>query len=532
MLGEDKSKIALGPPAPVLGWEESLPEPTLEDIQRAALELHLSLSGTELETYRRLVAEMVPTYSRIRQLALRDRPEPPTRRYWWPDPGEDPHGAWYCRTEIEPEAPGPLTGKTVALKDNISLAGVPMAIGTSLLGGYTADVDASVVTRILYAGGTIAGKAVCEAGCLSGGSHTSASGPVHNPHDPTRSSGGSSSGNGALLAAGSVDLGIGCDQGGSIRIPSSWCGVYGLKPTYGLVPYTGIVSLDLTLDHAGPMARTVEDAALLLDAIAGPDGLDHRQNGTWREPRYVAALDGAVSGVRIGLLTEGFGWPNASQLDVDDAVREAAHAFQKLGCTVKPTSIPWHRDAYHIHTGILAEGCLMFAGNASGTNWKGVYMTSLLNAYAAAMKAGADELPDNVKHYLLTGRYMQDVYHGAYYALARNLARSLSAAYDDAFREFDLLIMPTTTYKAEPLPAESATIEERIARTGGMEFNACAFNVTGHPALNVPCAMSDGLPVGMMLVGRLDEDATVLRAGHAFEHGIFTPSFPFAGAAM
>src|SRR4029077_5176117 len=146
-----------------------------------------------------------------------------------------------------------------------------MMNGSGLLEGYVSDQDATVVTRVLDAGGTILGKAVCENLCLSSGSHTSASGVAHNPHDPRRSPGGSSSGCGALVASGAVDMAIGGDQAGSIRIPSSWSGIYGLKPTYGLVPYTGICAEDHTLDHTGPMARTVAEIALLLEVLAGPD---------------------------------------------------------------------------------------------------------------------------------------------------------------------------------------------------------------------------------------------------------------------
>lgn len=497
---------------------------------QVARALGFHLADGERGLYRRLVAEMLPTYARLNQLDREHAQAAATRRHWRPGPEDNPNGGWYVRTLIEPTGSGPLNGKSVALKDNISVAGVPMAIGTSLLEGYVADVDATVVARLLAAGATITGKAACESSCLSGGSHTSFTGPVRNPHNPAYSAGGSSSGNGALLAGGEVDLGIGGDQGGSIRIPSSWCGVFGLKPTYGLVPYSGIVSLDVTLDHAGPMARSAEDVASLLDAIAGPDGLDPRQvQGP--PPSYRAGLGGDLAGLRIGVLAEGFGWPRASQADVDEAVRESAAAFQKLGCRVEPVSIPWHLDGYHVHTGLLAEGCVMPAENAMGTNWKGLYLTSLLDAYVNRHKQAADELPDNVKHYLMTGQYMRRVYGGRYYAISQNLRRSLAAAYDEAFKSVDILVMPTTTYKAEPLPAADATVEERIACTGGMEFNACPFNVTGHPALNVPCAFSAGLPIGMMLVGRLDEDGALLRAAHQFQERVYAPSFPQTASA-
>src|SRR6202012_5737058 len=195
-------------------------------------------------------------------------------------------------------------------KDNVCLAGVPMMNGASTLEGYTPDVDATIVTRILDAGGTILGKAHCEFFCLSGGSHTGALGPVHNPHKQGYSAGGSSSGSGALVAAGEVDMAIGGDQGGSIRIPSSFSGIYGMKGTHGLVPYTGVMPIEVTIDHTGPMTRNVRDNALLLEVLAGADGLDPRQ-GTPKVSNYTEALGGGAKGLRIGVVKEGFGHPSS-----------------------------------------------------------------------------------------------------------------------------------------------------------------------------------------------------------------------------
>src|SRR5258708_7425232 len=179
-----------------------------------------------------------------------------------PEGEENKYNAWYVKTEVAGAASGKLAGKTVALKDNICLAGVAMMNGASTLEGYMPEIDATVATRVLDAGGTIVGKTVCEYFCFSGGSHTSATGPVHNPHRQGYSAGGSSSGSAAVVAAGEVPMALGGDQGGSIRIPASFCGIYGLKPTHGLVPYTGIMPIELTLDHTGPMTATVEDNAL------------------------------------------------------------------------------------------------------------------------------------------------------------------------------------------------------------------------------------------------------------------------------
>ena len=191
-----------------------------------------------------------------------------------PSAEENPLNAWYVKTEIKGASSGKLKGKTVAVKDNVCVAGVPMMNGSSTLEGYMPNIDATIVTRLLDAGATIMGKAHCECFCLSGGSHTGALGPVHNPYKHGYSAGGSSSGSGALVAAGEVDLAIGGDQGGSIRMPSSFCGIYGMKPTHGLVPYTGVMPIESTIDHTGPMTATVADNALMLEVLAGPDGLD------------------------------------------------------------------------------------------------------------------------------------------------------------------------------------------------------------------------------------------------------------------
>ncbi len=193
-----------------------------------------------------------------------------------PGPEENKYNAWYYKSSVKGAREGKLKGKTVVLKDNIMLAGVPMMNGAASLEGYVPDFDATVVTRILDAGGEIVGKAHCECFCLSGGSHTNATGAVHNPRKMGYSAGGSSSGSAALVAAGEVDMAFGGDQGGSIRMPSSFCGVYGLKPTWALVPYTGIMPIEIFIDHTGPMTSSVADNAPLLEVIAGEDGYDPR----------------------------------------------------------------------------------------------------------------------------------------------------------------------------------------------------------------------------------------------------------------
>lgn len=503
--------------------------PSLDTLAAIAESYGMDLSDEDLDSFQGLIAPIMASYERLDQL-----PEPslpvkyPRTSGHRPAPEDNPLNAWYWRSEIKGAGSGPLAGKTVAIKDNVSVAGVPMMNGTAVLEGYVPDVDATIVTRILDAGGTILGKAVCESLCISGGSHTSDTGPVRNPYDPTRSAGGSSSGSAALVGAGDVDMAIGGDQGGSIRIPSCWCGIYGLKPTYGLVPYTGIFPIEITLDHTGPMARSATDCALLLEAIAGPDGLDPRQNANLLTQAYSQALSGDVSGLRIGVLEEGFGIESLSEEDVDESNRQAAESLKGLGAQVTSVSVPWHRDGVHLWNGIGIEGLtlLMIADNGMGTNWKGHYSTSLLDAFARGRRTRANDFSETVKMVILLGQYLHDDYHGRYYAKAQNLGRTLKAAYDQAFQDVDLLLMPTLPLKATKIPGPEASREEYVARALEMIPNTAPFDITGHPAMTVPCGMSEGLPVGMMLVGRTGEDATVLRAADAFQRNVFSPDYP------
>ncbi|MEL7347234.1 MAG: amidase, partial [Pseudomonadota bacterium] len=318
-----------------------------------------------------------------------------------PTAEEDPLHAWYVKVDVQGAPRGPLAGKTIALKDNVCLAGVPMMNGASTLKGYTPDLDATIVTRILEAGGTIKGKVHCEHFCLSSGSHTNSTGHTHNPHKRGFSAGGSSSGSGAVVGAGEVDMAIGGDQGGSIRMPASFCGIYGMKPTHGLVPYTGVMPIENTIDHTGPMTQTVADNALLLEVLAGSDGLDPRQYAP-KTDAYTAALSRGVQGLRIAILREGFGRPE-SEAVVDAAVRRAGETFRRLGATVDEVSIPMHNKAMAVWLPIAAEGSTnqMMKGNGMGTGWEGLYTTSLLDAHAN-WRSRADELSDSLKITMFT----------------------------------------------------------------------------------------------------------------------------------
>jgi len=380
------SEVGVQAPPPAATAPRILRKPPLRELERIAKSYGLELSRDDLTSFRNQMDGVLASYRRLDQFAEPTLPVKYRRDAGYrPPASENRLNAWYWRCSIKGASSGPLAGKQIAIKDNVCVAGIPMMNGSNVLEGYVPDVDATIVTRILDAGGEIGGKSVCEHLCFSGGSHTSDTGPVLNPHDPKRSAGGSSSGSAALVVAGECDMAIGGDQGGSIRIPSSYCGAVGHKPTYGLVPYTGVFPIELTLDHTGPIARTASDAALLLEVLAGPDGLDPRQPAGLRTEAYTKRLTGDARGLRIGIVKEGFGWPN-SESDVDAMVREAAQRMSRAGASVSEVSIPLHRDGVHIWNAIAVEGAtmLMVAGNSMGTNWKGHYTTSLLTFTAGA----------------------------------------------------------------------------------------------------------------------------------------------------
>jgi amidase len=495
--------------------------PTPNELRAIAIQCGLSLTDEDVTSFRGLMQGSIDAYNAVGAMADEVPPvKYPRTPGYRPSPEENPRNAWYRKSVVKGAPNGKLKGKTVALKDNIMLAGVPMMNGSSTLEGYIPDFDATIVTRMLDAGAEIKGKVHCEHFCLSGGSHTNSTGPVHNPHKMGYSAGGSSSGSGVVVSLGEVDMAIGGDQGGSIRMPSSFCGTYGMKPTWGLVPYTGIMPIEVFVDHTGPMTATVEDNALLLEVLAGPDGLDPRQAAGAAAKPYSEALGKGAAGLRIAVVEEGFGHPQ-SLPQVDAVVREAAARARGLGAVVETVSIPMHRLGGAIWLPLAAEGALMqmMLGNGFGFNWQGLYVTSMLDRHSA-WRERADELSDTLKNTMLLGHYMVTRYRGHYYAKAQNLVRRLRRAYDEVLATHDLLLMPTLPMVATPLPEANAPVGEVLQRGFEMLANTVQFDCTHHPAMSLPCGLVNGLPVGLMLVAKAFDEETLYRAAAAFERGV------------
>jgi amidase len=480
----------------------SLPPPGIDRLAMLGEHFGFGLSAAELAEFAPAVAASLAAPAAVEQLYERAA-APAPERSWAPAATERNRlGAWYVTTSITGSPDGPLAGRSVAIKDNVAVAGVPMMNGSRTVEGFVPRRDATVVRRLLDAGATIKGKAVCEDLCFSGASFTSQPGPVRNPWDESRNAGGSSSGSAALVASGDVDLAIGGDQGGSIRIPSAFCGIVGHKPTHGLVPYTGAFPIERTIDHLGPMARTVADAAAMLGVLAGTDGADSRQPSVIEPVDYLAELAGPASGLRVGVVAEGFGTA-VSDPKVDASVRAATEVLRGAGLEVAEVSIPWHIDAMHVWNVIATEGAAyqMLDGNAYGMSSDDFYDPELIAHFARQRAERGRELSKTVKLVGLSGRYTFEIGGGKYYAMARRLVPEVRAAYDQALAGYDVLVMPTLPYTATPIPPAGVALADYLNTALSMVGNTAPFDVTGHPACTVPAGLAGGLPAGLMIIG-------------------------------
>lgn len=491
--------------------------PDQSQVEKSAKALGFQLSATEVASITHLIDGAFGAVH-----ALEGMPDNLPEVTYPRDPGYRPEGeenkynAWAIKTSIKGAPNGKLAGKTLAIKDNFCVAGMPMTGGASILETYTPEIDATIVQRILDAGGEIAGKAACEYFCLSTTSHTAATGPVHNPHKYGYSAGGSSSGSGALVAAGEVDMAIGTDQGGSVRVPASCCGLVGMKATYGLVPYTGGMTLGRCMDHVGPMTSSVADNALLLEVMAGADGIDPRQTAVAVTPEnYTEALGKSIAGRKIAVVEEGFNLPNSDHR-VNKQVENALDLFTKLGATVERVSIPIHAAGGPIFLPIAVMNFYeLMAGNGAVAQ-EGLHLNSLLQALGN-WHACANEISANVKVMMILGQVLKEQNADALYTKAMNLARSLKAAYNGVLEGYDALLMPTIPIVPPKLPGDDPSVEEVFGCAMAALGNTGQFNLSGHPSMSIPCGTLDDLPVGMMLTGRHFDEMTLYSLAYAFE---------------
>lgn len=439
------SVVTLGEDAPRLAPEE---------IHTLSSKAGLKIRADHVDDFGRLLGALDQSVQSI----LDDEdyyPKPDLEKYPRTDicyaldsPEKSDKGGWASKCNFKCVSPTSklLQGKTIALKDNVAVAGIRCTNGTAAM-DWTPQLDATIATRIMDASGTITGKAACENACMEGVSDTSVTGKVHNPYADNYSCGGSSSGSGRLVGTGSVDMAIGGDQGGSIRIPSSMCGIVGLKPSWGLVPYTGIISLEYTIDHTGSMTKTVQDAALLLEAIAGPDGIDDRQPPFLPEGilQYTKNLDDffnssdnhsrPLAGVRIGVLEEGFTIPNMDP-NIFSLCKKAIDQLTSLGADVKNVSVPAHGNA-----AVVWMCSMPIAGGRQGllsdmSGRKQLYLTDRVKLSGKTLTQEAfDKLSPGGQNLYLRYLYLEGKYGPELHAKCSNLLRKLSLSWCDGINQ-------------------------------------------------------------------------------------------------
>ena len=504
----------------------TLRRPSRQDIVDIGKRTFVDLTETEAATIHELVNDNLELYDELDQMPDPVRRVTPAVRIPGarPSPAEDPLNAIVRWVDVKAvgDVRGPLSGKRIGIKDTVCVAGIPTTCASKLLYDYTPDVDATVTKRIIEAGGHITAMLNTDDFSFSGAGHTSTYGPGLNPADPKHVAGGSSCGSAAAVATNMVDIALGGDQGGSIRMPAAWSGIVGLKATHGRIPYTGIAGFDPTIDHIGPMSRTVEDAALLLSVIGGKDDtcVDPRQPSVLPPEDFTKALTGSVKGLRIAVVDEGFTTPAASE-EVNEAVLSAIRVLERLGAIVEKVSVPMHTQVMPIWTAVAVEGgldCFYHGLNAYGT--KAWYNTRQMAAMSKAIKSNGGDFSPTTKVGVILAAYMKEHYHGVFYGRAQNLSRVLTAAYDDVFARFDLVAMPATPQTAHEIPP-MPEVDRRahVTQALNMLYNTATFDLTGHPSISVPCRNVKRLPVGLMLTGRAFDEATVLRAAHAYEIG-------------
>jgi aspartyl-tRNA(Asn)/glutamyl-tRNA(Gln) amidotransferase subunit A len=416
------------------------------------------------------------------------------------------------------EAVGILAGVPYALKDILATKGLETTCASRILEGWKPPYDATVVRRLADADAVLLGKTNMDEFAMGSSTENSAFGATRNPWDVTRVPGGSSGGSSAAVAAFQAAVGIGTDTGGSIRQPAALCGIVGIKPTYGLVSRYGLVAFASSLDVVGPFARTVTDAARVLQVIAGHDPYDSTSVPE-ETPDYLARLDDGVEGLRIGVLTDVGDEEQMAAPGVRAAVDAAARRFEELGAKLVEVSLP------HAPYGLAAYYLIAPAECSSNlSRYDGVrYGLRVAGETAEAMMARTRDagFGDEVKRRIMIGAYALSAgYYDAYYAQAQRVRTLIIEDYEQAFERCDVVIGPTTPTVAFALGSRQDPLQMYVSD----EYTVLS-NLSGQPAMSVPVGFDDGLPVGLHLMAPTLGEATMLRVARAIEADVgFDPT--------
>jgi len=422
--------------------------------------------------------------------------------------------AFITREELPGADSGPLAGRTVAVKDNISTEGIATTCGSRMLEGYVPPYDATVVERLREAGAAVVGKTNMDEFGMGTTTETSAFGPTRNPVDPERVPGGSSGGSAAAVAAGEADLALGSDTGGSIRCPAAFCGVVGIKPTYGLVSRYGLVAYANSLEQIGPLAPTVAEAAELLDVLAGPDERDATTRFDTREgghpaagADYAAAADGDVEGTTVGVVTDLVEGADERVVETFDS---ALAELEAQGAELVEVSLPSLETAvqayYVIAMSEASSNLARFDGVRYGPesgegDWN--------EAFSTVREEGFGE---EVKRRILLGTFALSAgYQEKYYEKAQDARAWVKRDFDSALEQADVLASPTMPV----LPFELGEGLEDPMRMYLADANTVPVNLANLPAISVPAGEADGLPVGLQLIGPAFGETAIIRAASA-----------------
>jgi len=405
----------------------------------------------------------------------------------------------------------PLAGVPVAIKDVMVTAGVRTTAGSKILDNFVPPYDCTAVARLEAAGAVILGKLNCDEFAMGSSTENSAYHPVHNPRDKSRVPGGSSGGSAAAVAASMAVATLGSDTGGSIRQPASFCGVVGLKPTYGRVSRYGLIAFASSLDHIGPFANTVKDVALMLRTIAGRDPMDSTSADV-PVPDYVAELEKPIQSLRVGVAKEYFG--EGLDPEVRAAVEAAIQKLAELGCEIVPVSLPHTEYAiptyYIVATAEASSNLARFDGVRYGFR---ANASNLSQMYRETRDSGFGM---EVKRRIMLGTYALSAgYYDAYYLKAQKVRALLTHDFDEAFKKVDVIAAPTA-------PTPAFKLGEKVGDPLAMylaDIYTVTANLAGIPGISVPCGENgEGLPIGLQIFGRWFDEATLLRVAHSFEH--------------
>jgi len=404
-----------------------------------------------------------------------------------------------------------LAGVPVGIKDVLVTKGVRTTAGSKILGNYVPPYDCTAVARLEAAGAVVLGKLNCDEFAMGSSNENSAFKPVHNPRDLSRVPGGSSGGSAAAVAADMAVATLGSDTGGSIRQPASFCGVVGLKPTYGRVSRYGLIAFASSLDHIGPLAKTVKDAALVLRTIAGRDPMDST-SAELPVPDYVAELDKPVKGLRIGVAKEYFG--EGLEPETRRAIEAAIQKLARMGCEIVEVSLPHTKYAipayYLVATAEASSNLARFDGVRYAFRASGIRSLSEMYRRTRDQGFGAE-----VKRRIMLGTYALSAgYYDAYYLKAQRVRTLLTRDFEEAFKKVDAIVGPTCPTPAFKLGEK---VDDPLAMYLADIYTVTA-NLAGIPGISIPVGRStENLPIGMQIFGKHFAESTILRVANAYE---------------